>query len=248
MQLNLNKQQIIFLLFSIISIALVTLMFVWRFNWSPVTNLEGTGGRSASETSILVEDQDAAIPPGQQFIPLTIRQPTNTPSPTPTITLTPSPTPTPTAVTLNFCRQLNPPLSIPDFDSVSDTINIGYSGQILDLDIYLNVSHEYVGDLVIQLRRLDDGPQVDLIERPGTAANRCSGQDINVILSDEASLPADEVCNLTPPAISGETRPSMPLNIFDAMNIEGQWRLIISDWATPDNGALNEWCLTAQLR
>jgi subtilisin-like proprotein convertase family protein len=193
---------------------------------------------------------------------------TPTPVVTPTLTPTPFPTtfawlpllhneyfiptytPTPTAPIYKdlYCDDLSQPIYIPDNDPAgrSDDIVISDGQKLVNLSVYLEISHTYVGDLVVTLANNRTGEKIDLINRPGVPNSQygCSSNNIASILDDAAAQPAENKCasNL---AISGIFLPDEPLSVFSGRNINGTWRLNVSDHSPNDVGWLNHWCLQA---
>lgn len=187
------------------------------------------------------------------FLPLINKQPTQSPtptmtiSPTPTITATPTETPTPTPLILSFCDQAPAPIPIPDYSQITDTLTIEFPGQIVDLDVFVKVNHTYIGDLEIGLGIID-GPQSTLLSRPGPAPLFCDQDNLEITFDDEAQVVANGFCSTSPPAISGNASPLLPLYVFDNFPIASVWQITISDQSTPDVGTLERWCLIATLR
>lgn len=145
----------------------------------------------------------------------------------------------------------NPNLAIPDGDGngVDDPSIVLASGTITDLDVTLDVTHTYVGDLKFTLTHNDTGTSVDIYDRPGNPATTfgCSGNDILATMDDEAATPVEDVCNTSGIAIEGTFGPPQPLSAFDGEDLGGTWTLNVSDNAGADLGTLNEWCLIPQL-
>lgn len=199
----------------------------------------------------------------KDFLPLILILPTTTPTPTatashtptitytPTITLTPTPTPTATPRVLQFCRNLSGfPLPIPDndFEGVSDTNSLSFSGIIQDLNISLMINHTYVSDIWATLRQVESNTTIELIRRAGGFS--CSGDNIAAQLDDSASVPISDsaACHASQtPAIAGDLKPYQLLSAFTNQNIQGSWVLNVSDHAENDTGTLVEWCLIATL-
>jgi subtilisin-like proprotein convertase family protein/uncharacterized protein YvpB len=163
--------------------------------------------------------------------------------PTPTLTSVPTREP----ITTVLCRSYNPPLLIPDNDTngVTSTIHTNRLGEIIDLDIYINISHTYIGDLIVNLTHVDSGLTISLIDRPGFPASNsgCGGNDIISILDDGASQYAEDKCLGRSPSISGTFKPSNILNNYVGVPLEGDWDLNITDHNNTDTGWLNQWCL-----
>ncbi len=151
-----------------------------------------------------------------------------------------------------FCKA--PDLDVPDnmASGASDEIQIGLLQQIEDLDVSLDITHSYVGDLVVALEHVDTGTTVTLLDRPGLPGVDdqfgCGGEDIDVTLDDEATEAAEDTCDReVSPSIRDRLSPSSSLTAFDGMFFEGTWRLTVSDNLAEDVGVLNQWCLLPML-
>lgn len=148
-----------------------------------------------------------------------------------------------------FCAAIGAPIDIPDDDAggldsdvvVSDTATVG------TLSVSLHVDHTWVGDLVAVLAHVDTGSAAILLDRPGEPADPvgCGSDDVDCVLADDASSPAEDQCEEEAPALRGRLRPIEPLAIFAGESLAGTWRLHIADLAIGDSGALTAWCLEA---
>lgn len=109
------------------------------------------------------------------------------------------------------------------------------SRQILDINVRLDISHGYTGDLVISLIA-PDNREVTLVNRRGSSGDNFT----QTTFDDEASL-----------SVSGDGfapfnntyRPEQSLGTFDGLSGAGRWTLRINDAAAPTAGALNAWSL-----
>ena len=138
---------------------------------------------------------------------------------------------------------------------MQDVLQVSTPGLIWDLNLALDIEHEWAGDIVVELSHLDSGKTVRLVDRPGDPAQRdgCNKPNIFAILDDEMTLPVENEClnsaPLTPSgvmlAISGMFTPDEPLNLFDNDQIAGSWQLTVSDNDEFNDGALANWCLLA---
>lgn len=133
---------------------------------------------------------------------------------------------------------------IPDNDpaGIDDTIEISGQQTITDVNVTLNVTHTWVGDLRVTLTHVETGKTVTLIDRPGPAPNGCSGNDVDVVLDDQAAQSVQDSCG-TDIGLSGRLRPSSALSAFNGESVKGKWRLNVADNASQDTGALVGWCL-----
>jgi uncharacterized repeat protein (TIGR01451 family) len=153
---------------------------------------------------------------------------------------------------------------------VTDTIVITDGGPILDLNMSISVTHTYVGDLIFTLtHKIDDTviSSTAIISRPKgirpagqDPEPACTGDNINIILDDEAGLVVHDDCNedINNPNdptilayIDGESyRPytytvGVPgaLYIFDGQLLSGTWELTMNDNFDVEEGTLHQWCL-----
>ena len=176
-----------------------------------------------------------------------------TPSQTPTSTPPASPSCPAASVSDGvFSHVFSAPLPIPDNDpitGVSDCFTVSQAGTIGDLDVALDISHTWVGDLVVTLTHDDSGRSITLVDRPGVPAlpSGCGGDDINATLDDEASSPVGGECGAGTPTIDGSFRPHEALDAFDGEDLTGTWTIQVTDNSPRDTGTLNGWSLIVSL-
>ncbi|MGF1554942.1 reprolysin-like metallopeptidase [Paucihalobacter sp.] len=116
--------------------------------------------------------------------------------------------------------------------AISHQINVPDNVVIDQVSVSVNVSHTWVGDILI------------LVEHPdGTTASvvwsgNCGNNDnINVTFQDGA--PAI-VCGSP---TSGTYAPVESLSVFNGLNSQGNWTIRIADFFAGDTGTLNNWSL-----
>ncbi|PQB05323.1 proprotein convertase P-domain-containing protein [Aureitalea marina] len=132
---------------------------------------------------------------------------------------------------------VTPGLGIDPPDSVSSVITLGADETITDLNVVLDVSHTWVGDLQITLQS-PAGTTVQLFDG---SVQDCLNDDILATFDDEASVLGDDECN-PGPAVSGMVIPTDALSAFDGESTLGDWTLTITDtFIGFDSGVLNEW-------
>ena len=141
-----------------------------------------------------------------------------------------------------FCEQ--PFVSIPDSGATSDTLSVADSFILTDVDVLLNVTHTWVGDLIFSITS-PMSTTVTVFDRPGEPASTfgCSGNDIDAILDDSAGTNVENVCGAGTPTINGVFAPNNPLSAFNGEDAQGVWTINASDNAGGDTGTLNEWCI-----
>ena len=160
---------------------------------------------------------------------------------------------TPTGGTATYCSNLTAPLPIPDNNptGVSNDIVIPDNVAITDLNLTVDTTHTWVGDLKFVLERVDSATSTTPIDRPGYTGSGfgCSGNDINATIDDEGTDGnVETTCLGATPTIAGDLVGGDPPNnsllaAYDGMSTQATWRLTVSDNAGGDTGSLNEWCI-----
>jgi subtilisin-like proprotein convertase family protein/subtilisin family serine protease len=129
------------------------------------------------------------------------------------------------------------PKAIPDLSQSISTLNVGGLGAIIDLNVTLDITHTWDGDLVVFLIS-PSGTRVELFSGVGGSGNNFT----NTTLDDEA---ATSITNGTAP-FTGSYRPVGLLSDFDGESPIGTWALEINDVLGLDMGTLNSWSLTLE--
>lgn len=133
-------------------------------------------------------------------------------------------------VRTNFTAQL-----IPDQTTITSNLTVaGFTGNIADLNVQVNINHTYDGDLDVYLTA-PNGKKVELFTDVGAGGDNFSG----TILDDEATT---LISNGVVP-FSGSFRPEGSLADFDGIDPNGTWTLTITDDAQNDSGLLGGWSL-----
>jgi len=137
---------------------------------------------------------------------------------------------------------LSPNVAIPDNNTtgVTSTITVPDTGTILDVNIYVKITHPRVGDLVVTITG-PSGTKVTLLTQPS-----CTNGNIDATLDDSASLPVQSQCAASSPTISGTFTPYQPLAAFSGQALAGTWSLNVSDRRAGNTGTLVQWCLNAR--
>jgi uncharacterized repeat protein (TIGR01451 family) len=126
------------------------------------------------------------------------------------------------------------PIAIADNTTFTSEIVVGETETVLDVDVRLNVTHTYDGDLDIFLI----GPEGTRVEL--TTDNGGSGNDfVETIFDDEA---ATAVTSGSAP-FTGRYRPEGSLATLDGIPASGTWTLEVTDDAGGDQGELVDWTL-----
>ena len=138
---------------------------------------------------------------------------------------------------------------IPDANptGVSSSIVVVADETIDDLEISVDITHTWVGDLIVSLEH--NGVTAVLMDRPGVPATTfgCSGDNISVTFTDSAAITVEGECAGTNPTINGLFLPMDSLMAaFGGMSTQGTWTLTVSDNGGGDTGTLDEWCVVTQ--
>ena len=126
------------------------------------------------------------------------------------------------------------PVAISDNSTVTSVIPVAIAGTVADLDLLLDISHTYVGDLSAKLIS-PSGVEVTLFSNIGGGSNDFT----QTYFDDEASA---SITSGTAP-FTGNFRPEGSFSDFDLGSTLGNWTLSITDSAGGDVGFLNSWSL-----
>jgi len=113
-------------------------------------------------------------------------------------------------------------------------INIPDNFTVTDVNVTMNISHTWIGDLVISLIS-PDNTEIILFNR---GCNNGRVQEINVTYDDAASTAIS--CSSS---LSGTYIPDSPLSGFNGKNSLGDWTLKAVDYYNGDVGTINNWSL-----
>lgn len=163
--------------------------------------------------------------------------------------------PTPTAppdtsmYSILYCNSHASVIPDNDAEGISSNILSDDNRYIHELEVRLDISHTWLGDLNATLAHAETGTQINLLERPGIPASSsgCDQDDIVAILDDDVTLPIEDRCTANSPSISGIYKPDQSLVTFFGEGLAGTWTLTVSDNFREDTGRLNEWCLAARV-
>jgi subtilisin-like proprotein convertase family protein len=120
--------------------------------------------------------------------------------------------------------------------NTTDSLVVGDSFPIADLDVGVNLAHTFIGDLEMTLTHDDTGTSVLFNDQACGSEN-----DMDVVWDDEGDpLVCAEplVGTFTPASADGD-----PLSAFDGEDAAGTWTLSIDDLLLGDSGTLNSWTL-----
>jgi len=122
---------------------------------------------------------------------------------------------TPTTTT-EMCRE--PHLPITDYVEVMDTMPVALDATVSAVEVYVNITHTYQGDLTVWL-----------VSPAGTS----------VMLHNRSGGTTDNIIGWYPSQLT----PSQSLDAFIGEPTDGNWVLHVRDNAGGDSGTFNSWCL-----
>lgn len=134
---------------------------------------------------------------------------------------------------LNECS-VNTPLAINDMQNTYDQVEIAVPGDIIDLNVRMDISHTRTGELKLILKG-PDNTSVMLSDRNGGEGDNYT----NTLFDDQA----DQSINVGIPPFTGSFRPEFPLSVFNGKPASGSWQIRINDGGFGNSGTLNSWCL-----
>ncbi|MDY0351923.1 MAG: proprotein convertase P-domain-containing protein [Desulfobulbaceae bacterium] len=126
------------------------------------------------------------------------------------------------------------PKPLPDLTTTTSIITSCNTGQIVDLNVQLDITHTWNADLDIFLIA-PDASRIELSTDNGGSGDNYSG----TIFDDEA---ATSITAGTPP-FAGSYQPESPLSVLDGSTADGVWTLEITDDEGGITGTLNSWRL-----
>jgi MYXO-CTERM domain-containing protein len=124
--------------------------------------------------------------------------------------------------------------AIPPVGTVELHAPVGLGNTVLDVDLSLDLEHDWVGDLRIRLRS-PRGTNVVVFERYGGNGDGLIG----TLFDDESP----RTISTAAPPFTGRWQPALPLATFDGEDPHGTWTLYIEDLASPDGGQVLGWQL-----
>lgn len=136
------------------------------------------------------------------------------------------------------------PLAIPDNNIAGTTsvLNVGQNVSLTDVNVRVEITHTWVGDLFIKLRS-PLGTEVTLLDRPGVPTSQfgCDNDNMNVTFDDAAAQVLEAFCSGANPWFTGPARAVGLLSAFNGQSSQGDWTLTVSDRAGQDTGTLVDW-------
>jgi len=143
---------------------------------------------------------------------------------------------TTTAGTVILVDSSDTPLAIPDNTpaGVASTVVATSLYDVIDVNVLVNITHTYTGDLDLFLIG-PDGTSVELSSDNGSSGNNFT----NTLFDDDA---ATSVTSGTAP-FTGSYQPEQPLSVLNGLPASGSWVFKAVDDAGIDTGTIDSWQL-----
>ena len=129
------------------------------------------------------------------------------------------------------------PKAILDMATITSVLNVGTHTIVGDLEVRVNLTHTWDGDLRISLIS-PSNTSVMLVNRRGGSGDNFTNTDFD----DEA---ATAITSGSAP-FTGRYRPEQSLSAFDGQDSFGTWTLRVEDAADIDIGTLLSWSITVR--
>ncbi|MDC0934849.1 SdrD B-like domain-containing protein [Pirellulales bacterium] len=129
------------------------------------------------------------------------------------------------------------PRTIPDNGFIFDPLEVtGLAGTVVDVNVRINITHTFVGDLSIAVRS-PQGTQALLVD----SLNNSGDNLTDTLIDDEAIA----TINTGTAPYTGSFQPTggPSLSAFDGETPNGTWELIVVDNASTDVGTLDDWSI-----
>ena len=117
---------------------------------------------------------------------------------------------------------------------IFNTINIPDPGNVDEILVSVDVTHSWIGDLVIQVSDPNGSEFTNVWAR---SCNDTQYGDINVTFDDNAAP-----INCATPT-QGTYAPAAPLSVFNGLDQLGDWQIAMADFYNGDTGTLNSWSI-----
>ncbi|MCJ7601563.1 MAG: hypothetical protein MUO63_08690 [Desulfobulbaceae bacterium] len=129
----------------------------------------------------------------------------------------------------------------------ADISDLGRLGDILDVNVFVDITHPWIGDLQIYISHsVDDGDTWKYVQLYNRDNGGFGMNMTNVLFDDQA---ATSISDATPPYGPGSFKPSSTapdyaedsnlLSFFNGDPAAGMWSLVLYDCSTFDIGTLN---------
>jgi subtilisin-like proprotein convertase family protein len=126
----------------------------------------------------------------------------------------------------------------PAISSFVESLDTAGEGFVTDIDVYMDATHTFVGDMDVQIRHAASGTdQFILQDQCGTS------EDVLATFDQDAAAAPDCVI---PIAVEGSVLPNGNLDALVGAPAGATWELEVADDAGGDGGTLNEWCVVLE--
>jgi len=122
-----------------------------------------------------------------------------------------------------------------DYTQVT-TIPVPDTGIISDVNVFVDITHPYMGDLIVGVQS-PDATLLNMVE----PYSPCQNEDANLVTTfDDSGVAFD--CNITGDNLVMQSQQDQ-LSSFNSKNSGGTWLLGVGDFGAADVGTLNNWSI-----
>lgn len=132
-----------------------------------------------------------------------------------------------------FSSAANLNLDVNDSAETTHVINVANSGILSDVKVNIDLQHFYIDDLVIKITHPNGSTSSKVWNR------NCLNEDDVVISFEDWANNID--CTST--GMGNTYAPAEFLDVFNGLDMAGNWQISITDLADGDDGVLNSWSL-----
>jgi subtilisin-like proprotein convertase family protein len=129
-----------------------------------------------------------------------------------------------------------------DASTVKNELIVAQTGAIVDMNVSIDISHTYNGDVNVWLERIDP-VTLEVITVMLIADLGGNSDNIDTTFDDSAAASITTVTPAMAPFNTVSYRPVTPLSAFNGLEASGKWTLHIQDDGPGDTGVLNGWSM-----
>lgn len=133
------------------------------------------------------------------------------------------------------------PQALLDYTTVKNELIIEQEGIIVDVNVTIDISHTYNGDVNVYLVA-PDGTRVILVRDLGGNSHNFT----NTTFDDSATKAITSITPSQAP-FTGSYRPMTPLSELNGLNSAGTWTLEVEDDGPGNQGTLNAWSIDIEI-
>jgi mono/diheme cytochrome c family protein len=141
------------------------------------------------------------------------------------------------------CQIVNQDIPDNDAGGFVNVVEIGPAYVTTFLQLELELEHEYLNDLTIELTNLETGKTSTLLDRPiGVDNASCTPNKVILEFSQIGTVTGEQLCE-SPNDSRRSMSPVTPMEVFNGDLLNGRWQLTVTDHFGGNTGRVREWCV-----